>query len=150
MSSFYLILALIFSLLIAIIALANNDLVTVSYIFGRCEVSLILLILGSAFTGALVIGFLSLFRTIRTAFTFREMRHQQEALRKEIKKLEGVKLYLEARLSRLASVPAEEEEYIKGLPAAEENSTEKQGESTEEAINSGNEEMGNEEVDKET
>ncbi len=109
MSSFYLILALIFSLLIAIIALANNDTVTVSYLFGRCDVSLILLILGSAFAGALVVGLFSLFRTIRSAFAFREMRQRQEALQKQVKSLEEEKLFLEAKLSRHSSVPEDEE-----------------------------------------
>ncbi len=105
MSSFYLILALIFSLLIAIVALANNDTVTVSYLFGRREVSLILLILGSAFAGALVMGLFSLFRTIRTALTFREMRHQHDDLRKKLKSVEEEKLFLEAELNKCSSVP---------------------------------------------
>ena len=67
MGSFYLILGLVFSLIIAIVALANTESVTVSYIFGRAEVSLILLILGSAFIGVLVMGLFSLFRSIRSA-----------------------------------------------------------------------------------
>jgi uncharacterized integral membrane protein len=102
-SSFYLILALIFSLLIAIIAVANNDTVTVNYIFGRSEVSLILLILGSAFSGALVMGLISLFRAIRTALSFREMRHQKDLLQKKITGLEEEKLFLEAELSKYTS-----------------------------------------------
>ncbi len=104
MSSFYLILALIFSLLIAIVAVANNDSVTVNYIFGRSEVSLILLILGSAFSGALVMGLISLFRTIRSALSFREMRHQKDLLQKQINSLEEEKLFLEAELSKYTSV----------------------------------------------
>ncbi len=109
MSSFYLILGLVFSLLIAIVALANNDTVTVSYLFGRSDVSLILLILGSAFAGALVMGLFSLFRSIRTAFAFREMRHQQEDLRKKLKSLEEEKLFLEAELNRCSSVSDDQE-----------------------------------------
>lgn len=106
MGSFYLILALVFSLLIAIIALANNETVTVSYIFGRSEVSLILLILGSAFTGAIVMGLFSLFRSIRSALAFRQMRHQQDELEKRIKALEEEKIFLEAELNRSLSVTA--------------------------------------------
>ncbi len=104
MSSFYLILALIFSLLIAIVAVANNDSVTVNYIFGRSEISLILLILGSAFSGALVMGLISLFRAIRSALAFREVRHQKDLLQKKINSLEEEKLFLEAELSRYTSV----------------------------------------------
>lgn len=117
MGSFYLILGLIFSLIIAIIALANNETVTVSYIFGRLQVSLILLILGSAVTGALAMGLFSLFRSIRNAFTFRELRHQQEALQKQVKTLEEEKIFLEAELNKAVSVPEEEEE--EAIPEAE-------------------------------
>ena len=109
MASFYLVLGLIFSLLIAIIALANNDLVTVSYIFGRVQVSLILLILGSAATGALAMGLFSIFRSIRNAFAFRELRNQQVVLQKKVKALEEEKVFLLAELNRAVSVPEEDE-----------------------------------------
>ncbi len=110
MGSFYLILALVFSLIIAIVALANNEPVTVSYIFGRAEVSLILLILGSAFVGALVMGFFAIFRSIRTAISFREMRRKNEDLQKQLKALEEEKIFLEAELNKAVSVPEEETE----------------------------------------
>ncbi len=110
MGSFYLILGLVFSLIIAIVALANTETVTVSYIFGRAEVSLILLILGSAFVGALVMGLFSLFRSIRSAFAFRELRQNQEAMQKQIIALEEEKLFLKAELNKAISVPEEEEE----------------------------------------
>ncbi len=110
MGSFYLILGLIFSLIIAIIALANNETVVVSYIFGRSEVSLILLILGSAVTGALAMGLFSLFRSIRHALAYRDLRHQKESLQKQLKDLEEENIYLQAALNRAVSVPEEEEE----------------------------------------
>lgn len=109
MGSFYLIMALVFSLLIAIVALANNEVVTVSYIFGRASVSLILLILGSAFVGALAMGLFSLFRSIRTALAFRQLRHQQEALQQQVKALEEEKLFLRAELNKHISVPEPED-----------------------------------------
>lgn len=108
MGSFYLIMGLVFSLIIAIMALANNESVTVSYIFGRAEVSLILLILGSAFVGALAMGLFALFRSIRTAFSFREMRQKEETLQKKVKALEEEKVFLEAELNKALSVPDEE------------------------------------------
>lgn len=107
MGSFYLILGLICSLLIAIVALANNETVTVSYIFGRAEVSLILLIFGSAFFGALIMGLFGFFRTIRSALAFRESRHQQNALQKQVRQLEEEVLFLKAELSRYSSIPDE-------------------------------------------
>ncbi len=116
MGSFYLVLGLIFSLIIAIIALANNEAVTVSYIFGRVQVSLILLILGSAVTGALAMGLFSLFRSIRSAFAFRELRHQQETLQRKVKDLEEEKIFLIAELNKAVSVPEEND----SLPDEEE------------------------------
>ena len=119
MGSFYLILGLVFSLIIAIVALANTESVTVSYIFGRAEVSLILLILGSAFIGVLVMGLFSLFRSIRSAFAFRDMRQKQEALQKQVKALEEEKIFLEAELNKAVSVPEETEEAEKEKQEAE-------------------------------
>ncbi len=110
MSSFYLILALVFSLIIAIMAIANTEPVTVNYLFGRASVSLIILILGSAFAGALVMGLISLFRSIRSALAFRQVKHEKQALQKQIKDLEEEKLFLEAELNRALSVPAEPSE----------------------------------------
>ncbi len=109
MSSLYLILGLVFSLIIAIVAIANNENVTVSYIFGRSEVSLILLILGSAVTGALAMGLFSLFRSIRSAFAFRELRHQQDVMQKQVKTLEEEKIFLQAELNKAVSAPGSEE-----------------------------------------
>lgn len=120
MGSFYLILGLIFSLLIAIIALANTENVTVNYIFGRAEVSLILLILGAAFFGALAMGLFSIFRSIRTAFAFRELRNEQKVLQKQLKTMEEEKIFLEAELNRAISVPEQEESPAEDDAPAEE------------------------------
>ncbi len=107
MSSFYLIIALVFSIIIALVAVANTDTVTVNYIFGRSSVSLIVLILGSAFAGALVMGMFSLFRSIKSAFAFRQARHEKEILQKKIEDLEEEKLFLQAELNKAISVPEE-------------------------------------------
>lgn len=110
MGSLLLILALAFSLLIAVVAIANNQTVSVSYLFGRAEVSLIILILGSAITGALAMGAFSLFRGIRTALKFREGRRRQDELQLKIEQLELEKANIEARLARLTTMeePADE------------------------------------------
>ncbi|MDY6825728.1 MAG: lipopolysaccharide assembly protein LapA domain-containing protein [Bacillota bacterium] len=107
MSSFYLILALVFSLLIAIIALANQEAVSINYIFGRSEVPLIILILGAGFIGAMVMGLFSLFRGIRSALSFRQLRQQKEELQKKISDLEEEKLFLTAQVNSLSSVQEE-------------------------------------------
>ncbi len=110
MSSFYLILALVLSLVIALVAIANTEPVTVNYIFGRSDVSLIILILGSAFAGALVMGMISLFRGIKTVLAFRQVRQEKEALHKQTKELEEEKIFLQAELNKVLSVSEEQEE----------------------------------------
>ena len=105
MGSLFLILALFFSLLIAIVAIANNEPVPVNYLFGRAEISLIILILGSAITGALAMGLFSLFRSIRTALKFREGRRRQEELVLKVEQLEQEKCGLAEELARLAAPP---------------------------------------------
>lgn len=109
MSAFYLILALVFSLVIAIFAIANTEPVTVNYIFGREDVSLVILILGSAFAGALVMGLISLFRSIRTALAFRQARQERTALQRQISELEEEKVFLQAELNKALSVHEEDE-----------------------------------------
>lgn len=120
-----LILALAFSLLIAVIAIANNEVVSVNYLFGRTQVSLIVLILGSAIAGALAMGLFALFRGVRTAFRFRETRRRQEELQKRIGVLEEEKALLEAELIRRKAQEAGAPEPVEppgeaGAPAPEE------------------------------
>jgi uncharacterized integral membrane protein len=123
MGPIYLILALLFSLLIAFVAVANKDTVLVKYLFGQAEVSLIVLILGSAVVGALAMGLFSLFRGIRAALRFREERRMREELRLRVKKLEEENTLLEAELARLkrpagtaASTPETEPPQTPGEP----------------------------------
>jgi len=100
MSMFYLVLALLFSLFIAVVAMANGETVTVNYLFGQARLSLIVLILGSACAGALTLGFFSLFRSIRTHLKFRDARHNQEELQHRLELLEQEKNVMETELGR--------------------------------------------------
>ncbi len=58
MSMLYLLLALLFGLFTAVVAMANSEIVSVNYLFDHVRLSLIALILGSACAGALIVGFL--------------------------------------------------------------------------------------------
>ena len=100
MSMLYLVFALLFSLLIAVVAIGNGEIVTVNYLFGQARVSLIVLILGSACAGALALGFFGLFRSIRTHLKFREEHRNQEELQRRLKLLEEEKNVLEIELGR--------------------------------------------------
>ncbi len=100
MSMFYLVVALLFSLLIAVMAMVNSEIVTVHYLFGQARVSLIVLILGSACAGALTLGFFGLYRSIRTHLKLREEHRNQEELQRRLKLLEEEKNVLEIELGR--------------------------------------------------
>ena len=77
MSMFYLVLALLFSMFVAAVAMTNSTNVTVYYLFGHAQLSLIVLILGSACAGALAMGFFGLFRNIRTHLKLRDAHRNQ-------------------------------------------------------------------------
>lgn len=68
-------LALIFAILIAIFSIANVDAVPVSYVFGKAELPLVLVILGAALVGALISGLFAMFRSIMSK------RHKNELLK---------------------------------------------------------------------
>ena len=100
MAMLYLVFAFLFSLLIAVVAMANGEIVTVNYLFGQADLSLIVLILGSATAGALALGSFSLFRGIQTHLQFREARQKQAELQQRVEFLEGERSRLEAEVGR--------------------------------------------------
>ncbi|MGI6096979.1 MAG: LapA family protein [Dethiobacteria bacterium] len=85
---FGIIATLLFSLLIAFFALANNQPVLVNYLFGQAEISVIFVIIGSAALGALAIGILSLAWRVRVGFRFREYERKLEVLSTRAESLE--------------------------------------------------------------
>ena len=76
MSQLSIILALLFSLVIAVLAIANNQPVVISYLYGSTEISAVVVILVSAFLGALAIFLLSIVRHIKVSLQFRSMRNE--------------------------------------------------------------------------
>lgn len=61
-----LVLGLIFAVIIAVFAVFNVDKVPVNYGFGEAQWPLVLVILGSALLGALISGFFTFFRSLKT------------------------------------------------------------------------------------
>lgn len=84
----YLIVALVFSLLVAVFAIQNTEIVVIKFLTFQSSVSLVLVILGSAAVGALALFFLNLFRQVGSWMTVRQLRHQKEELEKKVKLLE--------------------------------------------------------------
>ena len=84
MSQFSVILALIFSLIIAVFAVANNQPIVVNYIYGKTEVFAVIVILGAAFLGALSIFVLSIFKQIVAGFRLRGLQGEMSELRSRL------------------------------------------------------------------
>ncbi len=100
MRAFLFILALLFALVVAVAAIINNEIVTVNYFLGQTELTLFMVILGSAFAGALVIFLLWLLRTVYNFSRSKGDRDYKKELQRRIKSLEGEKKQLEAEVKK--------------------------------------------------
>ncbi len=76
---------LLFALIIAIFAVVNVDSVRVNFVFGYTEIPLILIILGSALLGGLIVGMFGIFRQYK-------QQRQIKKLEKEIELLKSSKV----------------------------------------------------------
>ena len=95
----FLALALMFGLIIAVAAIINNEVVTVNYFFGQVNLTLFMLILGSAVAGALFMGSLSIYRGIHNYMNSQGDRGLKKELQNRVKTLEDEKKKLEEELS---------------------------------------------------
>ncbi|WP_240675846.1 lipopolysaccharide assembly LapA domain-containing protein [Ammoniphilus sp. CFH 90114] len=68
-----LILGLFFALLVAVFAVANVSSVTVHYLLGVSEIPLIIVIVGSALLGGLVVGMLGIFRQYKLQWQLKKL-----------------------------------------------------------------------------
>lgn len=103
METLLLIAALVVSLLIALLALANKDTVSINYLIGEAKVSLIILILGSAIAGAIITGLFSLLRSARSALHCRELRRQLGEMKQRLAGLEQENCLLAEKLKQSQS-----------------------------------------------
>ena len=76
--------ALVLALLVAIFALQNATVVTVHFLFWRFDVSLVLVILGAAASGAVVVGIVSTLKQIRSAIKLQEAAVINRRLEREL------------------------------------------------------------------
>jgi putative membrane protein len=77
-----LLLGLLFAIIIAVFAVFNVDAVQVNYVFGKAQWPLVLVILCSALLGAVVSGFVAMFRSVRSNRRIKEL--QKEMTLKEL------------------------------------------------------------------
>lgn len=80
-----LILALIFALIIAIFSVVNVDPVRISYLFGEAFVPLIIVILGSALSGGIIVGAVGIFRYLSLHLEIRQLKKKVSELEAELK-----------------------------------------------------------------
>ena len=92
------IIALIFSLIVAIFALLNNQPVSINYFFGTVDVSSVIIILGAAFSGALIVFLLGIYRQIKLTVKVRGLNADIRDMEKELELLYGENEELAARL----------------------------------------------------
>lgn len=85
----YLIIALIFSLLVAIFAVQNTETVVVQFLTFDFSISLVLVILGSAFVGAVALFFLGLFKNLSFRLKIRQLNKHNEELTNKVQELEN-------------------------------------------------------------
>ena len=100
MKNIFLMLALLLGLVIAVAAIINNEVVTVNFLFGQISLTLFMLILGSAFAGALFIGLLGIFRSIHNYMNSQGDRNHKKDLQHQVKDLEHEKKNMEVELSK--------------------------------------------------
>lgn len=100
MRMIFLVLALLFGVIIAVAAMINNEVVTVNYLFGQVSLTLFMLILGSAFTGAMFMASLGIFRGIQNYMNSQGERGHKKDLKHRVKLLEDEKKKLENDLKK--------------------------------------------------
>ena len=98
MRTIFLILAFLVSFVIALVAIINSEVVALNYLFGHVNLTLSILILGSALAGALVMGFFSIFRSIHNYMKSEGDRGYKEELKRRVRLSEDDKAKLENEL----------------------------------------------------
>ncbi len=97
------ILALLFALIVAIFAIQNAQPVTVDFMFNQFQISLALVVLVSAFAGAIILGFLGIFRQVKAGFKIREMNSKTKKLEEQLKDTEGKLTEAKEKLEQLTN-----------------------------------------------
>jgi uncharacterized integral membrane protein len=100
---------LLFAIVIAWFAIVNVESVKVNYIFGEAQWPLILVILGSAFLGAIISIFVAMFRSVQS-------KHRMKELQKEMTAKE---LTIAAQQNEIAELQKQHARRVEHVPTAE-------------------------------
>jgi uncharacterized integral membrane protein len=101
MRTFFIILMFLLAFAIAAVAIANSEIVTVSYLFGQIELNLFAVILGSAFGGIVVMLFFMIYRSIHNYVKSESERSLKKELQRQLKALETENKKLEEEIGKL-------------------------------------------------
>lgn len=110
----YIVLMLIFAIFVTLFAIFNATAVTVSFIFAEMEVSLALVIIGSALLGALLVMLFDAFKKLKTSKIIRESNKKVQELEKQL-------VLKDEALRQRDNMIAQKEDQIKALKEANES-----------------------------
>ena len=97
----FLVFMILLALAVAAVAMLNNEIVTLNYLFGQVNLTLLALILYSVLAGILLMLFFNIYRSIQNYIKAEGERGLKNELQKRIKTLEGQKHRLENELAQL-------------------------------------------------
>ena len=97
----WLIVSLIFSLIIAVFASLNSEVVSISLIFSKYQLSQSLVIILSAVIGAVIAIFLGLFNKIKTSLKIRELNNEVKSSKAKIEELNNELISSKAKIEGL-------------------------------------------------
>lgn len=100
MRTVFIVLMLLLAIAIAAVAMLNNEIVTLHYLFGQANLTLFALILGSALAGVLLMIFFNIYRSIHNYIKAEGERTLKKELQHRVKALEGEKSKLEDELRK--------------------------------------------------
>ena len=107
MNQFSIIVALIFSVIIAIFALANSQTVLINYLFGKAEVSAVIVILCQLFPELLLFSLFNLVRQIKTSLRLQGLCNEIKLLEEKVKELEKERDYFQVQAEQFQQLYAD-------------------------------------------
>lgn len=110
----YIVIMLIFAIFVTLFAIFNATAVTVSFIFAEMEVSLALVIIGSALLGALLVMLFDAVKKLKTSKIIREANKKVQDLEKQL-------VLKDEALRQRDSMIAQKEDQIKAFKEANES-----------------------------
>jgi len=101
MRTFFIVIAVLVALFITLVALINDEIITLNYLFGQVDIALFTLILSSALAGVMVMIFFNIYRSIHNYIKSQGDRGHRKELQRRIRILEDEKRKLEIEVSKL-------------------------------------------------